>query len=90
VGLSERRFIQVFSAHIGLTPKMFCRVLRFQHVREVVNRAATLNWAQVALTCGYYDQSHLIRDFQQLSGLCPSDYLGLRSNPLSPNLVIDR
>ncbi len=83
VGLSERRFIQVFSAQVGLTPKLFCRVLRFQHVREVVNQAATLNWAQLALDCGYYDQSHLIHDFQEFSGLCPTDYLCLPSNRLT-------
>lgn len=88
VGLSERRFIQVFATQVGLTPKLFCRVLRFQHVREVVNQAATLNWPQLALACGYYDQSHLIRDFQEFSGLSPTDYLGLRSNKRFPNLVV--
>src|SRR5262249_40164810 len=60
VGLSERRFIQVFRAQVGLTPKRFCRVLRFQRVREILDHAATLNWAELALACGYYDQSHLI------------------------------
>lgn len=89
VGLSERRFIQVFTAQVGLTPKLFCRVLRFQHVREVVNQARALNWSQVALSCGYYDQSHLIHDFQEFSGLSPADYLCLRSNELFPNLVYD-
>jgi AraC-like DNA-binding protein len=89
VGLSERRFIQVFTAHVGLTPKLFCRVLRFQHVREVVNQAATPNWAQLALGCGYYDQSHLIRDFQEFSGLSPTDYLGQRGNARFPNLVYE-
>jgi AraC-like DNA-binding protein len=89
VGLSERRFIQVFRAQVGLTPKLFCRVLRFQHVRKAVNQAATLNWSQVALCCGYYDQSHLIHDFQEFSGLSPTDYLGQRSNKLFPNVVPD-
>jgi AraC-like DNA-binding protein len=87
VGLSERRFIQVFTAQVGLTPKLFCRVLRFQHVRQVVNRPATLNWAQLALDCGYYDQSHLIHDFQEFSGLRPTDYLCLRDKPLSRDHV---
>lgn len=88
VGLSERRFIQVFRAQVGLTPKRFCRVLRFQHVREVASQAGTPNWAELARRCGYYDQSHLIRDFQELSGLCPTDYLSRRSDPLFPNLVV--
>jgi AraC-like DNA-binding protein len=87
VGLSERRLIQVFTAQVGLTPKLLCRVLRFQRVREVVRQGATPNWAQLALACGYYDQSHMIRDFQEFSGLCPTDYLCVRSNAQFPNLV---
>jgi AraC-like DNA-binding protein len=89
VGLSQRRFIQVFTAQVGLTPKLFCRVLRFQHVREVVVQASTLNWAQLALSCGYYDQSHLIHDFQEFSGLRPTDYLCQGINKLFPNVVSD-
>ena len=87
VGLSQRRFIQIFTAHVGLTPKLFCRVLRFQRARDVVDHAATLNWAQVASACGYYDQSHLIHDFQEFSGLNPTDYLCLRSDRVLRNHV---
>ncbi len=87
VGLSQRRFIQVFTAQVGLTPKLFCRVLRFQHAREFTDQAATLNWAELALACGYSDQSHLIHDFQEFSGLSPTDYLDLRSNHLMRNHV---
>lgn len=89
VGLSQRRFIQVFTAQVGLTPKLFCRVLRLQHAREVVVQATTLDWAQVALSCGYYDQSHLIHDFQEFCGLCPTDYLCQGSNKLFPNVVYE-
>jgi AraC-like DNA-binding protein len=52
-----------------------------------VNQAATLNWSQVALACGYCDQSHLIHDFQEFSGLSPTDYHGLPSNRLMRNHV---
>lgn len=88
VGLSERRFIQLFTAHVGLTPKLFCRVLRFQHARKVLGPSSTPNWTQLAVTCGYYDQSHLIRDFQQFAGLCPTEYMGRRGNALFPNLIV--
>jgi AraC-like DNA-binding protein len=87
VGLSQRRFIQVFTAQVGLTPKLFSRVLRFQKAREVVNQAPTLNWCQLAVACGYYDQSHLIHDFREFSGLSPTEYLCLRSNRLLRNHV---
>ena len=88
LGLSQRRFIQVFAHHAGLTPKLFCRILRFQQARASAERAArgfaetkpqrtplAIDWAQMALTCGYYDQAHLIHDFQTFAGLSPLEYL---------------
>jgi AraC-like DNA-binding protein len=75
VGLSPRRFIQLFHQHVGLTPKTFCRVRRFQHVLHTIHNTGEVEWAQVALDCGYYDQAHFIHDFQSFSGLTPSAYL---------------
>lgn len=87
VGLSQRRFIQVFTAQVGLTPKLFCRVLRFQQARMLVGRTTKPDWANVAVDCGYFDQCHLIRDFRQFSGMTPSDYLRLRSDRVLRNHV---
>ncbi len=87
VGLSQRRFIQVFTAQVGLTPKRFSRVLRLQHARAMVRQSATPNWSQVAHGCGYYDQSHLIRDFQELARLSPTDYLRLSGNNAVPHML---
>lgn len=75
VGLSERRFIQVFTAETGLTPKLFCRVQRFQRAREMAHRDARPDWARLAAECGYFDQSHLIRDFKEFSGFSPAEYV---------------
>jgi AraC-like DNA-binding protein len=75
IGLSQRRFIQVFAAVVGLTPKMYCRVRRFQKARDLVWNIEKPDWARVAVECGYFDQSHLIRDFQALAGLTPVNYL---------------
>jgi AraC-like DNA-binding protein len=74
VGLCHRRFIQVFTAQVGLTPKLFCRLLRFQRTRTEAERLKHPDWAQLALTYGYFDQSHLINDFQEFSGLSPTEY----------------
>ena len=87
VGLSQRRFIQVFTAQVALTPKLFCRVLRFQQARTLAGWTAKPDWANVALNCGYFDQSHLIRDFCQFSGMRPTDYLRLRSERVLRNHV---
>lgn len=71
VGMSHARFIQVFRAAVGLTPKRYWRVRRFQ---EVLRRACGRErdtWTQIALECGYYDQAHLNHDFRALAGTTP-------------------
>lgn len=87
VGLSQRRFIQVFAAEVGLTPKLYGRVRRFQRARSLVGQAAAPSWARIAVDCGYFDQSHLIRDFLAFSGLSPAEYLGQQSARVLPNHV---
>ena len=75
VGICQRRFSQVFAAQVGLSPKLFSRILRFERARALADQIKRLDWAQLASTCGYFDQSHLINDFQEFSGLSPSEYL---------------
>ncbi|HEX5234947.1 MAG TPA: helix-turn-helix domain-containing protein [Silvibacterium sp.] len=75
IGLSHRRFSQIFHSQTGLTPKSFCRVRRFQRVLRHIHAASDLEWAQVALDCGYYDQAHFIHDFQSFSGFTPTAYI---------------
>jgi AraC-like DNA-binding protein len=74
-GLSERRFIDVFRAEVGITPKRFARIHRFQHLLALVERTPSADWSELAVQCGYFDQSHLIRDFVAFSGLSPTDFL---------------
>jgi AraC-like DNA-binding protein len=87
VGLSQRRFIQLFTAEVGLTPKLYGRVRRFQRARELVRTATDPDWAAVAAACGFFDQSHLIRDFGEFSGLSPAAYLNQRSKHVLLNHV---
>ena len=74
-GLSQRRFIRVFGEEVGLTPKRFCRVRRFQEVLRLINKEQRVEWGEIALGCGYFDQAHFIHDFQAFSGLSPTAYL---------------
>jgi AraC-like DNA-binding protein len=74
-GLSRRRFIERFTAEVGMTPKLFCRVQRFHHGLSLLRRDALPDWAELALECGYFDQSHLIHDFVTFSGLTPTAYV---------------
>lgn len=73
-GLSHRSFIELFRDQVGLTPKAFCRVRRFQYVLQSIHGAPQVDWAQVALESGYYDQAHFIHDFRSFSGLTPRQY----------------
>lgn len=80
LGLSRRRFVEVFEREVGVTPKLFARLQRFHGVKR---RIAALGgppcWATFALGCGYFDQSHMIRDFVEFSGMSPLGYLRQRS-----------
>jgi AraC-like DNA-binding protein len=87
IGLCQRRFIQVFAGEVGLTPKLYCRVIRFQRAREIVRNFEAPDWAWVAAKCGYFDQSHLIRDFKDFSGISPVNYLRQASENVLPNHV---
>jgi AraC-like DNA-binding protein len=84
-GLSQRRFIEVFAREVGMSPKLFCRVRRFRQALEKVRHTAVPNWAQVAMDCGYYDQSHLIHDFRFFSNLSPTEYVRQRSDCVMQN-----
>jgi AraC-like DNA-binding protein len=77
-GLSSRRFIRLFSDEVGLTPKSFCRVRRFQRTVTRLHGLRAVDWAETALACGYYDQAHMIHDFRDFSGLSPASYLSRR------------
>lgn len=79
-GLSARRFIALFTAQVGLTPKLFARVRRFQRVLKLAHARPRPDWIELALGCGYYDQAHLVRDFGDFAALAPSAYLRLRSH----------
>lgn len=77
-GLSKKKFAQIFSQQVGLGPKLYLRIARFQRVLSQIAHAPVVDWSEVAEENGYYDQSHFIRDFGDFSGLSPSVYLKLR------------
>jgi len=76
-GLSARQLRRLFVEEIGLSPKHFCRVIRFRHSVSRLADSPRGDWAQVALDCGYYDQAHFINEFRELSGFSPGEYASL-------------
>lgn len=89
LGLSQRHFIKIFSTQVGLTPKVFGRMQRFQCAVDLTRSSSAPDWSDAAVACGYFDQSHLIRDFQTFSGLGPTEFHRQRSERLlaTPPLV---
>ena len=74
IGISERRLSQVFREHVGIAPKMWCRIRRFQIAVRALHHGLDVPWAELALRCGYYDQSHFSNDFRAFSGIDPTTY----------------
>lgn len=78
IGLSERRFSRIFSEQVGLTPKLFQRVRRFQRTMNSLPGNGQVDWAGTATANGYYDQAHLINDFRAFTSVTPSDFFANR------------
>jgi AraC-like DNA-binding protein len=70
LNLSTRQLERRFSDVVGLSPRVFSRILRFNQVFRYLEKPG-LGWARTAADCGYYDQAHLIRDCNALAGTTP-------------------
>ena len=73
-GFSREHLIRRFREQIGLTPKAYANIVRFNHAIELAHLPGT-RWADVANACGYFDQAHLVRDFQRYAGRAPTSLL---------------
>lgn len=74
-GWSRKHFVGQFSEHIGLTPKVVARVLRFGRAAELLKVSERGRFADIAYACGYYDQAHFTRDFTAFAGVSPTALL---------------
>jgi AraC-like DNA-binding protein len=79
LGISPRRFIDLFRGEVGMSPKVFCRNRRFNEALKRIEQRPDVDWLDVALSCGYFDQAHFNHDFRAFSGITPSTYLRYRA-----------
>ncbi len=79
-GCTPAQFIRRFEQAVGLTPKRYARVLRFGTLLPSLVRRGPRDWAQIAAGAGYFDQSHLIREFQQFAGMAPGAYAPVQAD----------
>lgn len=75
LGLSERRLQQLFRDHVGLPPRTWSRIARMHECLRLLRGPVTLPWQALALDGGFYDQSHLVNEFQALCGMTPARFL---------------
>lgn len=73
-GWSHRRLLTLFEDAVGLNPKVYSRILRFQEAIRMASAGVQPRWAELALRCGFSDQSHLNREFRSFAGLSPGAY----------------
>jgi AraC-like DNA-binding protein len=87
-GISRRRFGQLFREQVGLPPKLYCRVRRFQAVVRQAAGGAPVDWAAVAADGGYADQAHLGHEFREFAGMAPGAYVAA-ARPSQNHVAID-
>ena len=76
LGVSRRTLQRTFRERVGLSPKLYSRIQKLQRViRHIDSGGPVHGWTDVALTHGYFDQSHLIRDFRLIARTTPDKYL---------------
>ena len=70
IGISRQHLSRRFLQHVGVTPKTFARVMRFESLVRAA-RNGPRDWAALAADLGYFDQAHLIAEFRELAGATP-------------------
>jgi AraC-like DNA-binding protein len=75
LNVTERALQRVFASYVGITPKQALRVMRFRHTLNCLQREPRGSLSSIALSCGYADQAHFNREFRELAGLTPTEYL---------------
>lgn len=72
--LSLRQFERNFMTRVGISPKLFIRIVQFEHAMNIKNKNGDKSWAEIALECGYTDSSHLLRTFKEFAEFPPSQF----------------
>ena len=81
VGWSRRHLTERFTAEYGIGPKAAARVLRFEKARWMLVQPERRSLADVAATCGYADQAHMVREWHALAGDSPTAWLAAEELP---------
>lgn len=83
IGYSQKHFIDMFKQHVGIPPKQYMKIMRFQNAVFQIEQDASVYWSEIAIQNGFYDQAHFIHEFRNFSGFTPGEYLKRKSDTLN-------
>lgn len=89
IGISQNHLCTLFKRVVGTSPKELARLYRFEHILRSIDHAHLMDWTQIAQQWGYYDLSHLNKDFVAFTGHSPTDYLQLRRRAHTEDAAFD-
>jgi len=72
--LSLRQYERKFIERMGIPPKYFSRIVRFENAYRMKNKYPQLDWLTIAIHCGYYDYQHLVKDYKEFTKLTPTEF----------------
>ena len=83
IGYSQKHIIDLFRQHVGVSPKQYLRIMRFQRAIRAIENNEGFRWSSIALESGYFDQAHFIHDFKHFSGFTPNEYVKRKAATLN-------
>jgi AraC-like DNA-binding protein len=83
IGYSQKHFIDLFKGQVGLSPKQYLKIMRFQKAIQEIEANHSINWSNLAAETGFYDQAHFINDFKNFSGFTPNEYILRKAGALN-------
>ena len=83
IGYSQKHFIDLFKKQVGVSPKQYLRIMRFQKAILEIETNKFIHWNRVAVESGFYDQAHFIGDFKNFSGFTPNEYMKRKTETLN-------
>ncbi len=88
---TQKHLINQFKKYLGITPKVYHRILRFNEILKMIHNEEHISWTAITYNCGYTDQSHFIKDFKHFSGFNPEEFIDFNFHRKQPNFFpLDR
>ena len=88
--LSPRQFERKSAEYIGISPKVFARIARFNQSYYMSMQMHRPDWLDISLYCGYHDYQHLVRDYKEFTGVTPVHFLDEESKSLERALGLNQ